>query len=79
MSDSGERSNGDRVSIAPLLLGFGGFLTIATGLSVTVLAFVFASSLASGYAPIALLSLLGIAAGVGIFYVGVGELLRSGL
>lgn len=79
MSESGGRSNGEHGGITPMLLGFGGFLTIATGLSVTVLTFVLASSLASGYVAIALLSLLGIVAGVGIFYVGVGELLRSGL
>lgn len=79
MSESGDRSDVDHGSVSPLLLGFGGFLTIATGLSVTVLAFVLVSSLVSGYVAIGLLSLLGIGAGVGIFYVGVGELLRSGL
>lgn len=79
MADFREWLNGEHWGITPLLLGFGGFLTIATGLSVTVLAFVLVSSLASGYVAIALLSLLGIVGGVGILYVGVDELLRSRL
>lgn len=79
MSRSEEQSGGDDGGITPLVAGFGGFLTIATGLSITVLAFVLVSTVAGGNFPIAAISILGILAGMGIYYVGMDELFRSEL
>lgn len=75
MAESEEHPTGNSRDVPLVVMGFGGLLTIATGVSVTVLAFVLVNTVAGGNLAVAILSLLGIVAGIGIYYVGMNELL----
>lgn len=78
MAESEEHSTGKTDGVSPFVMGFGGLLTIATGVSITVLAFVLVNTTTGGNLAVATLSLLGIVVGMGIYYVGMGELLGDG-
>lgn len=78
MAESEEHSTGNASGVSPVVMVVGGFLTIATGTSITVLAFVMVNTATGGNLAVATLSLLGIVLGIGIYYVGMGELLGNG-
>lgn len=79
MAGSDDQPDGYSGSVPLVVVCLGGFLMIATGLSITVLAFVLVNTLTGGKLAVATVALGGILAGVGIYYVGMGELLESGL
>lgn len=78
MSGAQEPPREDPGSVPLVIVGFGGFLTIATGLSITILAYVLVNTVTDGRPAIAAVSLVGILVGVAIYYVGMGELFQSG-
>lgn len=61
-----------------VVMGFGGLLTIVTGISIAVLAFVLVNTATGGNLAVATLALVGIVVGIAIYYAGMGELLGSG-
>lgn len=78
MSRPEEDAGGESSGVPLVVAGFGGFLTVATGLAVTVLAFVLVNAATGGNLAIATLSLLGILVGVVIYYLGLDELFQAG-
>lgn len=78
MADAEEHATGNAGGASPAVVGLGGFLTIVTGVAVTVLAFVLVNTASGGDFGVAALSLLGIVVGIGIYYAGMAELLRGG-
>lgn len=76
-SDSDEGPVATDESTSVFVLGMGGFLTVMSGLSISVLAYVLASTVVDGHRAVAATALAGLLAGFVIYYLGMRELLAS--